>query len=142
MKIEGPNPLRGRAIRKSKSGAPSAADGFAGAMGETEEAAAAPSGVTGTGPIQSMESLLALQGPDDPGDRRGRARARGEALLDRLEMLRADILLGRISRQRLDELSTLARTGRVEVDDPELAAVLEEIELRAAVELAKLDAER
>lgn len=142
MKIEGPNPLRGRAIRKSKAGVPAGGNGFAGAMDVTEEAAPSPSGITGAGPIQSVDSLLALQGSDDGADRHGRARARGEALLDRLDMLRTDILLGRIPRQRLDELGSLVRSQRAVVDDPGLTDVLDEIELRVEVELAKLAADR
>lgn len=142
MKIEGPNPLRNRAIGRAKTGKPVAGDGFAEAMDETEAAAGASAGVTGTNPIQSVDSLLALQGSDDVGERHGRARARGEALLDRLDMLRTDILLGRIPKSRLDELSALVRSSRAEVDDPGLVEVLDEIELRAEVELAKLAAER
>lgn len=138
MKIEGPNPLRSGAIRRSKTGKATSDAAFADAMTEPEEAAKSPAGVTGTNPIQSVDSLLALQGSDDAADRHGRARARGEALLDRLEVLRTDILLGRIPRQRLDELSALVRSSRAEVDDPRLGEVLDEIELRAEVELAKL----
>ena len=142
MKIEGPNPLRSGAVRRTSAGKPAKQDGFADAMDETEGTAPAPGGVTGAGPIQSVDSLLALQGSDDASERHGRARARGEALLDRLDMLRTDILLGRIPRNRLDELSALVRTSRAAVDDPKLGEVLDEIELRAEVELAKLDARR
>ncbi len=141
MKIEGPNPLRSGTVRRSRAGKPAQGDGFAGAMDETD-ATASPAGVTGGGPIQSVDSLLALQGADDAAERHGRARARGEALLDRLDMLRTDILLGRVPRHRLDELSALVRSSRASVDDPTLGEVLYEIELRAEVELAKLDAGR
>jgi hypothetical protein len=141
MKIEGPNPLRSGAIRKSKAGKPADGNGFADAMDDSGEAAPAPSGITGAGPIQSVDSLLALQGQDDAADRHGRARARGEALLDRLDLLRTDFLLGRIPKRRLDELGALVRSRRADVDDPELAGVLDEIELRVEVELAKLAAD-
>lgn len=142
MKIEGPNPLRSGAVRRTSAGKPAKQDGFADAMDETEGAAQQPAGVTGAGPLQSVDSLLAIQGADDRAERHGRARARGEALLDRLDMLRTDILLGRVPRHRLDELTTLVRSSRATVDDPKLGDVLDEIELRAEVELAKLDAER
>jgi hypothetical protein len=39
------------------------------------------------------------------------------------------------------ELSRLARARRADVDDPRLVEVLDEIELRAEVELAKLSFE-
>ena len=143
MKIEGPNPLRSGAVRRKGAGKPAdTGAGFAGAMDETEGSAQQPAGVTGAGPITSVDPLLALQGSDDVAERHGRARARGEALLDRLDMLRTDILLGRIPRHRLDDLTALVRTSRAKVDDPRLDELLDEIELRAEVELAKLDAER
>ena len=142
MKIEGPNPLRSGAVRRTKAGKPAAGNGFAGVMEEADGGAATAAGVTGAGPISSVDSLLALQGSDDVAERHGRARARGEALLDRLDGLRTDILLGRIPRHRLAELSALARSGRAAVDDPRLAEVLDEIELRAEVEIAKLEAVR
>ena len=142
MKIEGTNPLRSRAVSRAKAGKSAEGDGFADAMDDTEAAAAASAGVTGTSPIGSVDSLLALQGSDDVGERHGRARARGEALLDRLDMLRTDILLGRVPRDRLDELGALVRSSRAEVDDPRLVEVLDEIELRAEVELAKLAVDR
>jgi hypothetical protein len=42
-------------------------------------------------------------------------------------------------RERLADLARMAQAARAEVDDPHLAAVLDEIDLRAAVELAKLE---
>ncbi len=142
MKIEGPNSLRSGAVRRTKAGKPADRDGFADALDESDDAAQQPAGVTGSGPIQSVDSLLALQGTDDLAERHGRARARGEALLERLDMLRTDILLGRVPRRRLDELTALVRSSRAKVDDPKLGDVLDEIELRAEVELAKLEADR
>ena len=142
MKIEGPNPLRSGAIRRTRSGKPADDAGFANAMDETAGADSSPSGVSGAGPIQSVDSLLALQASDDAGARHGQAMARGEALLDRLDALRIDILQGRIPAPRLQELAQLVRVRRAAVDDPKLAEVLDEIELRTEVELAKLAADR
>jgi hypothetical protein len=39
---------------------------------------------------------------------------------------------------KLEQLATLVRAKREQIDDPKLLAILDEIELRAAVELAKL----
>jgi hypothetical protein len=72
---------------------------------------------------------------------RSRARARGEAMLDRLDEIRLGLLAGAMPKERLVELSRLARVRRGEVDDPRLVEVLDEIELRAEVELAKLSFE-
>jgi len=59
-------------------------------------------------------------------------------MLDRLDDIRLGLLTGTVSKERLSELSRLARVRRAEVDDPRLVEVLDEIELRAEVELAKL----
>lgn len=47
--------------------------------------------------------------------------------------------LGTLPRERLDRLTRLLAERRGEIDDPRLAALIDEIELRAAVELAKLE---
>jgi len=49
------------------------------------------------------------------------------------------MLDGEISEPGLRRLATLVREQRESADDPGLQAVLEQIEARAAVELAKLE---
>jgi hypothetical protein len=82
--------------------------------------------------------LFALQEVPDATAGRKRALARGHRLLDRLDELRLGLLLGHIARDKLADLARLARDGGQEVDDPNLREILAEIELRAEVELAKL----
>ena len=62
-------------------------------------------------------------------------------MLDRLDDIRLGLLTGTVSKERLTELSRMARVRRGETDDPRLVEVLDEIELRAEVELAKLSFE-
>jgi hypothetical protein len=64
-------------------------------------------------------------------------RRRGHAVLDRLEELRHGLLAGALSRRSLERLTALVATERAHAVDPRLASVLDEIELRAKVELAK-----
>ena len=59
-------------------------------------------------------------------------------MLDKLEEIRLGLLLGTIPQSRLEQLAHLVRAQREQVNDPKLTAILDEIELRAAVELAKL----
>ena len=87
-------------------------------------------------------SILVAQEVDEAVVRRRQARRRAEALLDLLEDLRRDILLGGVQHWRLADLARLVESERAVVDDPGLAAVLEEIDLRAQVELAKWEAAR
>jgi hypothetical protein len=49
--------------------------------------------------------------------------------------------MGTLSRAQLVELGRLVRLRRGAVDDPGLLSVLDDIDLRAQVELAKYDAE-
>ena len=59
-------------------------------------------------------------------------------MLDELEQIRLGLLLGQIPRARLEQLAQMVRARREQLDDPKLIAILDDIELRAAVELAKL----
>ena len=49
------------------------------------------------------------------------------------------LLGGELSQAQLDRLSRAVREQRSATEDPKLEAVLDEIETRAAVELAKLE---
>lgn len=60
-------------------------------------------------------------------------------MLDQLEEIRVGLLTGAIPRDRLEALDRLVQENRGQVVDPRLGEILDEIELRARVELAKLD---
>ncbi|MCG8440612.1 MAG: flagellar assembly regulator FliX, partial [Caulobacterales bacterium] len=100
--------------------------------------AAAPAGpAAAAGGVASVDALLALQGAAPAGGARERAASRGEALLGALDELRLDLLSGGdgpCAAHRLHELrqEMRERTGETELDE-----VLDQIEVRAAVELAK-----
>jgi hypothetical protein len=84
----------------------------------------------------SIDALLALQAVDDPLLGRKKAIRRGTALLDTLEQVKADLLIGRVSEGRLNQLMALIGQAR-ERNQPGLDGVLDDIELRVRVELAK-----
>jgi hypothetical protein len=88
--------------------------------------------------VGGIEALLAAQEAGDGTQGRSRGKARAEALLDSLDELRSDILAGGVSPGRLRAIADLVATQRGEVSDPKLAEILDEIDLRAQVELAKL----
>jgi hypothetical protein len=87
-----------------------------------------------------MNTVLALQEAPDAtrGRARKRAQERGNMMLDQLEEIRLGLLLGTIPMAKLEQLAQLVRAKREQIDDPKLLEILDEIELRAAVELAKL----
>jgi hypothetical protein len=83
-----------------------------------------------------IDALLALQAADDPLLGRKKAIRRGTALLDTLDQIKGDLLIGRVSEGRLNQLMVLIGQAR-ERNLPGLDGVLDDIELRARVELAK-----
>jgi len=99
-----------------------------------------PARVAGTAPMTApaeLSSLLALQGVEDPlQGRRKRAVSRGTDLLDSLDEVKADLLVGRVSEGRLNRLMSVLSEAR-EQSMPGLDALLDDIELRVRVELAK-----
>ena len=60
-------------------------------------------------------------------------------MIDGLDEIRQGLLVGAIPKSKLAALVEVVREERDQADDPRLSALLDEIELRAAVELAKLD---
>ena len=116
------------------------ATGFSALLGEVEETSA-PS-VAATANVGGVEALLAAQAVGDAlqdDGRKRRAVARGNDILDKLEDLRAELLTNGVSKQKLIALAQELRERRDAGLDDELNAILDEIELRAEVELAKLN---
>jgi hypothetical protein len=60
-------------------------------------------------------------------------------MLDVLDQVKVALLDGELSGADLERLQRSIREERAGTDDPALEAVLDEVELRAAVELAKLE---
>ena len=134
MKIEGPGSLRPGQVRKTtRSGG--GGDFLKHVQDGGDESAGK---VTGAQSPLAVNPLIALQEVDDATTGRRKARQRGEDILDRLEELRLGILSGSYPRERLVELVRLVQARRATVDDPRLEAILDEIDLRAQVEIAKL----
>ncbi len=142
MRVTGPGSPPPAAVRRSDKGR-SAGAVFASHMPATESVETA-AGFEATSGLGGLDALLAVQGVDPDASGNGRRRAnqrlkdRGEDLLDRLDEIRVGLLTGSIPKARLAELARMMRAERETGVDPHLAALLDEIELRAEVELAKL----
>ena len=127
-------------VRKSDGKAPRVEGaGFADLLGGPEGVGEAHA-VEGAMSLSGVEAILAAQSVDPEGGRAARQRLarRGEDVLDRLEGVRVGLLSGRVRKQDLAELARMVRSSREAGIDPRLGALLDEIELRAEVELAKL----
>ena len=106
------------------------------------EAAAAPSQAaraSGVSGVMSVDAILALQEMGGPLERRRRAVRRAGRLLDVLDEVKLGLLSGEMSGSRLEALRAAIRDEREATQDTRLEGVLDEIETRAAVELAKLE---
>lgn len=91
-----------------------------------------------TARANSVDALLAIQEVPDSTTGRSRGLAMARDLLDGLEEIRRGLLLGAIPTSRLKNIADMVRQRKAMTTDPELTDLLEEINLRASVELAKL----
>lgn len=87
--------------------------------------------------VGSVDALLALQQLDGPLERRRRAVKRGGRILDQLDAVKLGLLEGEIAPETLARLTDAVGEERAATEDSGLEGVLDEIETRAAVELAK-----
>jgi hypothetical protein len=88
--------------------------------------------------IGGIDTLLALQGIEEPGERRRKAVKRGRSALDALDALKLGLLSGTLDTAALARLKSAAAGLAESTGDPGLDTVLAEIELRVGVELAKI----
>jgi hypothetical protein len=133
-KIEGPGGIRSsQNVKRTSKTSGASGTSFAKHLDETEEAGASH-GVSGTG---AVSGILGVQEVDDALAHASRGKLRAQDILDRLEDLRLEILTGAISREKLTQLTRVVSNRRSQISDPRLAEILDEIDLRAQVELAK-----
>ena len=105
---------------------------------ESDSAARAATATAGTRSIGGIDTLLALQGVEEPAERRRKAVKRGKSALDALDALKLGLLSGTFDTGALARLKSITAALAEPSGDPALDAVLAEIELRAQVELAKI----
>jgi Class II flagellar assembly regulator len=132
MRITGPN---GAALANAPAGARRAANGKF-----TVEQQETPRNAAGTGSlraISTVDALIALQGVENPTERKKRAVAKGRNALDVLDTLKLGLLDGSVDQSTLARLKVAAEGLTEGTGDSGLDAVLGEIDLRVAVELAK-----
>lgn len=135
MEIKGPGRIETGPVRRTgKTTGGSSSSFHVAESGEVRGAV-----VSGPGPIGALDSILMLQGLDDSTDGRSKGLAHGEKLLDMLDEVRDGLLAGGVPRSTLNRLANAVTRRHDQFNDPKLQSVLDEIELRAHVELAKLE---
>ena len=73
----------------------------------------------------------------DPGKTQQGLIRWGENIIEQLEQIRHDVLVGAIPVKRLTNLAQALRDRNSNISDPRLLSLIREIELRAEVEIAK-----
>ena len=123
--------------KKNKAGAASSsgfADALSSASASSSDGASEVSGVSATA---SVGNFLALQEVSDEEYNRSKAIRQGQDLLKSLDSIRQSLLLGNVPISTLETLEGRLKNQRAQTEDPKLHAIMDDIELRAAVELAK-----
>lgn len=136
MRIDGPQrpsgPNGNSRTRKAGEGGSTFSLGSPAKASDTRSAAP-------TAPAAGLDALLALQMVDDAVTKRRRGVRRGRSMLDALDGIKLSLLAGKLPAVDLAKLLAAVEGRERDSDDPRLESVLDAIELRARVELAKLE---
>src|ERR1700728_2065588 len=133
MRVDGPN-------RAALAAAPSAVRRGAGGTFSPWPAGDPPahSAAVGLRTLGGIDALIALQGIEDPTERRRRAVKHGSRALDALDELKVGLLAGTLDQVTMLRLKSAAADLHDGSGDDRLDQVLAEIDLGVAVELAKV----
>lgn len=133
-KIDGLGGVRTTApVRRATKSGGSGSTSFAKELDESDDVGASGSIAS----ANNISGILGVQEVEDALAHASRGKVRAEDILDRLDDLRLELLAGGISRERLLQLSRIVNARRSQITDPRLAEILDAIDLRAQVELAK-----
>ncbi len=101
---------------------------------------AAPQDVKATTAVASADAIFAAQMVDDEEKQQIRKKIikKGYDLLDKLDEIRQGLLQGEIVKEKLIEISRFVKNNQFNTDDEKLKEILDEIELRVEVEIAKI----
>ncbi|MBI1327375.1 MAG: flagellar assembly protein FliX [Alphaproteobacteria bacterium] len=139
MKIEGPGKSAPSSNVKKTQKKSGDGGGFLEALSGTDES----SGVTGasaTHSIANIDLLLSAQSVEDPTEKaaRQRMKLRAGLLLNELEKVRHGMLTGELTVGNMIDVADVVTSHREKIADPQLTAILDEIDLRAQIEIAKM----
>lgn len=117
---------------------------FSGMLGSVSEAAEAEDispkpPLSESQSVQTVSSMLTLQEVSDEEVTAKKAMKQGHMTLDALEELRHGLLMGNLPEGAINQLDRMVQQQRQLCSCPKLNSILDDIELRAAVEMAKLE---
>ena len=94
-------------------------------------------GAAPVSPLASLATLVAVQATEERSQSRRRAVRRGTLILDELDALKLAVLEGRAGQAELQQIARKVESAREASGDAELESLVDAIELRAQVEIAK-----
>ena len=137
MKVEGPSRSQ-QSEQAKKKGKVSSGEGSFSSMvtGETGGA----QGANAAQSIASIDVMLAAQGTESPTERaaRKRMRARADTILSELDRIKVALLGGTLTVGHVIDIADVVAAHREKIMDPRLTSILDEVDLRAQIELAKM----
>ena len=138
MRVSELGSSRAAAPARRKKATPGKGGAFAVRLREVTGMVEAAGGIESP-PVHAVESILAIQEVSDAAEERSRGSASryGDTVLDGLGKLRHDLLMGAVGKDKLAGLAQTMCAQRRASADPGLNEIKGEIELRAAVEIAK-----
>ncbi len=136
MKVGGTSRAGASALRSTGKSSASSGESF---QVKSSESAAGAHPVAPVSALTAVDTLLALQEVDDPLARRQQAVKRAYDIVDLLDSIRLGLIAGGIPQRQLGALVNLVENRRDTFVDPRLSGLVDEIELRARVEIAKLE---
>lgn len=138
MRIEGPRQTD--SVKKSdKARKSSGASGEFKSFLDAETSGAAE---TASAPmVADVGALLLAQASEDPAERKAkkRMRERAEDVLKALDGVHRGLVSGKLSTAEMDSVGRAIAARREKINDSRLTEILDEVELRAQVELAKME---
>lgn len=137
MRIEN---LQGPMLQSLLAALPKVASGFSVKEGEAPAAPApVPQGTNAAQALNPSVAMLVTLAAADPAiERRRKQAVDAQRGIDMLDQLHRELVAGVVSPAKLQAIVEWSETFE-HSDDPALAAILSDIELRVRVELAKLD---
>jgi len=144
MKVDGTS-KSGKTQKSKKSGdAKKTGDSSFGNMiggADKNQGASGTDGASSLSPAMALGALLTAQEAGDATSEEAKARARKRAdeIFDCLEKIQMGLLVGGIKAGDLKDLAEVIAEHKMQDLDPDLAWIMDEIDLRAQVELAKFD---
>jgi len=137
MEIKGPGRITTPGVSRKGKKAGANKSGFNEILSSEESAAALPP--SGTSPLTAVSSLLSLQEMPTSSEGKSKGLVRVEEMLGHLELIRHGLLAGQIPQRQLKDVAAIVSRERGLSNDPVLDEILDDVELRVKVELAKLE---